>query len=486
MNKIYICIDLKSFYASVECVERGLDPIKTNLVVADTTRTMKTICLAVSPALKKYGLPGRARLFEVVQKVKEINNLRKKQNYKKQFRSKSINSDELKDLNKELDFIIASPRMKLYMDYSNRIYNIYLKYVSKDDIFVYSIDEVFIDITNYLHTYKLNARSLITIIIQDIYEQTGISATGGIGTNMYLAKVAMDIVAKHIEPNEYGVRIAELDTISYRKLLWNHKPLTDFWRVGAGYLKKLTENNIYTMGDIARTSINNEQLLFRLFGINAEFLIDHAWGIEPVTMQDVKTYKPTSASLGSGQVLHCPYTYEKAKIIVKEMLDNLILELVRKEYVTKTIVLTIGYDIENTKFYQGKTKTDHYGRVVPKSAHGTVNLENYTSSFSNILQPVINLYEQITDKNLTIRRINITAINLISNKTKPEFKQLSIFDDISVEREKIRREGEDLRLSKVLLNIKEKYGKNAIIKGMDLEEGGTTIDRNEQVGGHRA
>ena len=486
MNKIYICIDLKSFYASVECVERGLDPIKTNLVVADTTRTMKTICLAVSPALKKYGLPGRARLFEVVQKVKEINNLRKKQNYKKQFRSKSINSDELKDLNKELDFIIASPRMKLYMDYSNRIYNIYLKYVSKDDIFVYSIDEVFIDITNYLHTYKLNARGLITIIIQDIYEQTGISATGGIGTNMYLAKVAMDIVAKHIEPNEYGVRIAELDTISYRKLLWNHKPLTDFWRVGAGYLKKLTENNIYTMGDIARTSINNEQLLFRLFGINAEFLIDHAWGIEPVTMQDVKTYKPTSASLGSGQVLHCPYTYEKAKIIVKEMLDNLILELVRKEYVTKTIVLTIGYDIENTKFYQGKTKTDHYGRVVPKSAHGTVNLENYTSSFSNILQPVINLYEQITDKNLTIRRINITAINLISNKTKPEFKQLSIFDDISVEREKIRREGEDLRLSKVLLNIKEKYGKNAIIKGMDLEEGGTTIDRNEQVGGHRA
>ena len=376
MNKIYICIDLKSFYASVECVERGLDPIKTNLVVADTTRTMKTICLAVSPALKKYGLPGRARLFEVVQKVKEINNLRKKQNYKKQFRSKSINSDELKDLNKELDFIIASPRMKLYMDYSNRIYNIYLKYVSKNDIFVYSIDEVFIDITNYLHTYKLNARGLITIIIQDIYEQTGISATGGIGTNMYLAKVAMDIVAKHIEPNEYGVRIAELDTISYRKLLWNHKPLTDFWRVGAGYLKKLTENNIYTMGDIARTSINNEQLLFRLFGINAEFLIDHAWGIEPVTMQDVKTYKPTSASLGSGQVLHCPYTYEKAKIIVKEMLDNLILELVRKEYVTKTIVLTIGYDIENTKFYQGKTKTDHYGRVVPKSAHGTVNLEN--------------------------------------------------------------------------------------------------------------
>ena len=486
MNKIYICIDLKSFYASVECVERGLDPIKTNLVVADTTRTMKTICLAVSPALKKYGLPGRARLFEVVQKVKEINNLRKKQNYKKQFRSKSINSDELKDLNKELDFIIASPRMKLYMDYSNRIYNIYLKYVSKNDIFVYSIDEVFIDITNYLHTYKLNARGLITIIIQDIYEQTGISATGGIGTNMYLAKVAMDIVAKHIEPNEYGVRIAELDTISYRKLLWNHKPLTDFWRVGAGYLKKLTENNIYTMGDIARTSINNEQLLFRLFGINAEFLIDHAWGIEPVTMQDVKTYKPTSASLGSGQVLHCPYTYEKAKIIVKEMLDNLILELVRKEYVTKTIVLTIGYDIENTKFYQGKTKTDHYGRVVPKSAHGTVNLENYTSSFSNILQPVINLYEQITDKNLTIRRINITTINLISNKTKPKFKQLSIFDDISVEREKIRREGEDLRLSKALLNIKEKYGKNAIIKGMDLEEGGTTIDRNEQVGGHRA
>ncbi len=489
MDYKYICIDLKSFYASVECVERKMDPLKTNLVVADTSRTNKTICLAISPALKKYGLPGRARLFEVIKKVKEINSIRRKKNNNKKFISKTINLDDAKDLNKEIDFIIAPPRMKLYMDYSNRIYNIYLKYASCEDIFVYSIDEVFIDISTYLHTYKLSVNQLLTIIIQDIYDETGISATGGIGTNLYLAKVAMDIVAKHIEPNEYGVRIAKLNNISYRKLLWTHQPLTDFWRVGTGYANKLRENNIYTMGDIARMSINDEEFLFKLFGINAELLIDHAWGEETVSLKDIRKYKPKSNSLGSGQVLHQPYSYEKTKIIIKEMLDNLTLDLVKKGFVTKAIVLSVGYDIENTKFYIGQTKKDHYGRIVPKSAHGTVNLDRYSSSFMEILPQVMNLFEQIIDKNLTVRRINITAINIIPKQSiekNKQIKQLSIFDNIEEDKIKKEQEEKDLKLSKIIINIKEKYGKNAILKGMDLEEGGTTIERNEQVGGHRA
>ena len=463
MNKVYICIDLKSFYASVECQERGLDPIKTNLVVADASRTEKTICLATSPSLKKYGIPGRARLFEVLAKVKEINKERLKENNYKKFIAKSCNEDELKDKSLELDFIIAKPRMKYYMEYSAKIYNCYLKYVSKDDIYVYSIDEVFIDITSYLKTYKLTARQLITLMINEVYEQTGITATGGIGTNMYLAKVAMDIVAKHAEPNEYGVRIAGLDELTYKKLLWTHKPLTDFWRVGRGYAKKLEENNIYTMGDIARISLENEELLFKLFGINAEFLIDHAWGIETVTMKDIKSFKPKASSVGSGQVLHCPYDYKKAKLIVKEMTDLLVLDLVKNNYLTKELVLDIGYDIENLNYYKGETKTDRYGRTIPKSSHGIIKLDHYTSSTKIIMEEVIKIYDQIINKTLSIRRINIVATNIIKKEEKEEEK-----------------------LQKTLLNIKDKYGKNSILKGMNLEEGGTTIERNKQVGGHSA
>lgn len=493
MNKVYICIDLKSFYASVECQERGLDPIKTNLVVADASRTEKTICLATSPSLKKYGIPGRARLFEVLAKVKEINKERLKENNYKKFTAKSYNEDELKDKNLELDFIIAKPRMKYYMEYSTRIYNCYLKYVSKDDIYVYSIDEVFIDITSYLKTYKLTARQLVTLMINEVYEQTGITATGGIGTNMYLAKVAMDIVAKHTEPNEYGVRIAGLDELTYKKLLWTHKPLTDFWRVGRGYAKKLEENNIYTMGDIARISLENEELLFKLFGINAEFLIDHAWGVEPVTMKDIKSFKPKASSVGSGQVLHCPYDYKKAKLIVKEMTDLLVLDLVKNNYLTKELVLDIGYDIENLNYYQGVTKTDRYGRTIPKSSHGIIKLNHYTSSTKIIMEEVIKIYDQIINKTLSIRRINIVATNIIKKEEKErkkELKQINLFEDevenINIEEKIKEQEKEEEKLQKTLLNIKEKYGKNSILKGMNLEEGGTTIERNEQVGGHSA
>lgn len=493
MNKVYICIDLKSFYASVECQERGLDPIKTNLVVADASRTEKTICLATSPSLKKYGIPGRARLFEVLAKVKEINKERLKENNYKKFTAKSCNEDELKDKSLELDFIIAKPRMKYYMEYSAKIYNCYLKYVSKDDIYVYSIDEVFIDITSYLKTYKLTARQLITLMINEVYEQTGITATGGIGTNMYLAKVAMDIVAKHAEPNEYGVRIAGLDELTYKKLLWTHKPLTDFWRVGRGYAKKLEENNIYTMGDIARISLENEELLFKLFGINAEFLIDHAWGIETVTMKDIKSFKPKASSVGSGQVLHCPYDYKKAKLIVKEMTDLLVLDLVKNNYLTKELVLDIGYDIENLNYYKGKTKTDRYGRTIPKSSHGIIKLNHYTSSTKIIMEEVIKIYDQIINKTLSIRRINIVATNIIKKEEKErkvELKQINLFEDevvnINIEENIKEQEKEEEKLQKTLLNIKDKYGKNSILKGMNLEEGGTTIERNEQVGGHSA
>ncbi len=496
MDRTYACIDLKSFYASVECKERGLDPITTNLVVADNSRTDKTICLAVSPSLKSYGLSGRSRLYEVVQKVRKVNNDRKRNINNARFKGKSYNDIELKN-NKylELDYIVATPRMALYIKYSTQIYNVYLKYLSPDDIFVYSIDEVFCDLTNYLKLYKMEAKELITKMIQDVYKITGITATSGIGTNMYLAKVAMDIVAKHSKPDECGVRLAELDEMSYRKLLWNHKPITDFWRVGRGYSKKLEKHNIYTMGDIARCSIDNEELLYKLFGINAELLIDHAWGYEPCTMKSIKSYKPTVNCLSSGQVLHSPYNFEKAKIIVREMIDVLSLDLVDKHYVTNILTLTIGYDIENVNKsdYSGEIVKDFYGRLIPKPAHGTARLNHKTSSSKILTDAFMKLYSKIVNPELTIRRINISANNLIKEENVKEnviYEQFDIFSDsVQVDsknkKEKID-EANEKKIQKAMISIKNKYGKNAIVKAMDLEEGATMIDRNNQIGGHKA
>ena len=497
MDRIYMCIDLKSFYASVECRERGVDPMTTNLVVADPNRTEKTICLAVSPSLKQYGIPGRARLFEVIQKVKEMNYKRRKENNVYKFIGKSHNDIELKNNKKlEIDYIIAEPRMSYYMNYSTKIYNIYLKYLSSDDIYVYSIDEVFCDITDYLTYYKMTARELVTKIIEDVYDNTGITATAGIGTNMYLAKVAMDIVAKKMKPNSKGVRIAGLDERTYRKFLWKHKPLTDFWRVGKGYAKKLNDNNIYTMGDVARCSIENEELLYKLFGVNAELLIDHAWGWEPCTMQQVKSYKPERNSISSGQVLHSPYNYEKAKLIVREMVDLLVLDLVAKHLVTNQLVLTVGYDILNLTNkeidYKGEITTDHYGRKIPKHAHGTANINHKTSSTKIIMDSVMDLFDRIVNKKLLVRRINITACNVEDENNVREtisYKQFDLFTDykkLDNENRKIKEEEqEERKLQHALLNIKNKYGKNAILKGMNLQEGATTIERNSQIGGHK-
>ena len=498
MEKEYMCIDLKSFYASVECIERGLDPLNTNLVVADESRTEKTVCLAITPSLKQYGLGGRARLFEVIQKVKSINYERRKNNNYKKFNSKSFLDSELKkDRTLELDFIIAPPQMKKYMKYSTNIYKIYLKYLAPEDIFVYSIDEVFCDITTYLSMYQMTAKELVSKIIKDVYDTTGITATAGIGTNMYLAKVCMDIVAKHTEPNEIGVRIAEIDEMSYRKLLWNHKPLTSFWRVGKGIADKLEKNGLYTMGDVARCSLNNENLLYKLFGVNAELLIDHAWGWEPTTIEEVKAYKPERNSISSGQVLHSPYKYENAKLIVREMIDLLSLDLTDKHLVTKQLVLDIGYDIENLtnpaikKMYNGEITIDNYGREVPKHSHGTINLDYNTSSSKVLSKKCIELYDRIVNKNLLIRKINITACNIIDEdlvKKEVVHEQLNLFsssDDSEQKIEDKKRQKEDNKLQHVLLDIKNKYGKNSILKGMNLEEGGTTIDRNNQVGGHK-
>ena len=498
MEKVYMCIDLKSFYASVECIERGLDPLNTNLVVADESRTEKTVCLAITPSLKQYGLGGRARLFEVIQKVKSINYERRKNNNYKKFNSKSFLDSELKkDRTLELDFIIAPPQMKKYMKYSTNIYKIYLKYLAPEDIFVYSIDEVFCDITTYLSMYQMTAKELVSKIIKDVYDTTGITATAGIGTNMYLAKVCMDIVAKHTEPNEIGVRIAEIDEMSYRKLLWNHKPLTSFWRVGKGIADKLEKNGLYTMGDVASCSLNNENLLYKLFGVNAELLIDHAWGWEPTTIEEVKAYKPERNSISSGQVLHSPYKYENAKLIVREMIDLLSLDLTDKHLVTKQLVLDIGYDIENLtnpaikKMYNGEITIDNYGREVPKHSHGTINLDYNTSSSKVLSKKCIELYDRIVNKNLLIRKINITACNIIDEdivKKEVVHEQLNLFsssDDSEQKIEDKKRQKEDNKLQHVLLDIKNKYGKNSILKGMNLEEGGTTIDRNNQVGGHK-
>lgn len=496
MEKIYACIDLKSFYASVECRERNLDPLKTNLVVADSDRTEKTICLAVSPSLKSYGLSGRARLFEVVQKINRINYERKKNAYKYRFSGKSYNIDELKNnKNLEIDYIVARPRMSYYIKYSTDIYNIYLKYLSEEDIYVYSIDEVFCDITNYLKFNQLSPNEMITMMIKDVYDTMGITATAGIGSNMYLAKVAMDVVAKHTEANEFGVRIAQLDEINYRKMLWNYKPLTAFWRVGKGYEKKLNQYGIYTMGDIARCSLENEELLYKLFGKNAELLIDHAWGYESCTMQDIKKYKPNNSSISSGQVLHIPYDYKKTRLVVKEMIDLLSLDLVSNHLVTDQLVLTIGYDVINLtdidimSRYDGDVTTDYYGRKIPKHAHGTINLDYKTSSSKVLRENMIKLYDRIINKNLLVRRINVVANNVVNEdkvKEKKVYKQMDLFTDYEIlDEENNNNLLEENRLQHVLIDIKNKYGKNAILKGMNIVDGATTRERNGMIGGHR-
>lgn len=500
-QRVYIAIDLKSFYASVECRERGLDPLDTNLVVADESRTDKTICLAVTPSLKTYGISGRARLFEVVQQVREANRGRLHDAPGHRFSGKSCFLSELTaNPTLEIDYLIAPPRMAYYMEYSSSIYSIYLKYIAPEDIIVYSIDEVFMDVTDYLFTYKLTAHELAMKIILDVLHTTGITATAGIGTNLFLAKVAMDIVAKHIPADKNGVRIAELDEMSFRRKLWTHQPLTDFWRVGRGYSKKLEAHGMFTMGDVARMSVHNEDLLYQLFGKNAELLIDHAWGWEPCTVEAVKAYRPSNNSLGSGQVLHCPYTAEKARLVLREMAELLSLDLVRKKLVTNQIVLTIGFDIENLtdparrQLYTGPVVKDHYGRMIPKHAHGTERLETYTSSTKKIINVATTLFDKIVDANLLIRRINIVAGHVLPEDEAPnrsdDCEQLDMFTDYAAVQAQRQKEEEELnrerKVQEALLTIKKRFGKNAILKGMNLQEGATAKDRNEQIGGHKA
>lgn len=499
-ERTYIAIDLKSFYASVECVERGLNPLTTNLVVADASRTEKTICLAVSPSLKKYGISGRARLFEVIQRVAQVNNERRIRLAGKPFTRKSVSDDELNSHpDFELDYIIAMPRMAHYIKYSTCIYDIYLKYVSENDIHVYSIDEVFMDVTDYLEYYKMSAHKLAMTIIRDVLGQTGITATAGIGTNLYLCKIAMDIVAKHMPADKDGVRIAELDEMTYRHKLWDHQPLTDFWRVGRGIAQKLEKYGIRTMGQIARYSIDREELFYRLFGVNAELLIDHAWGWEPCTIDMVKAYRPENNSLCNGQVLSCAYNYKKARIVLMEMADAASLDLLDKHLVTDQIVLTVGYDTASManpyimEAYQGEIKTDRYGRKVPKHAHGTATLKHFTSSSSLISQTATELYDRIVDPNLLIRRISLTTNHVINEnqaKIKTTPVELDLFTDNSktdkesqVENNRLKKER---RIQKTLLEIKKKYGKNTILKGLNFEDGATARLRNNQIGGHKA
>ncbi len=494
----YIAIDLKSFYASVECVARGLDALTTNLVVADARRTEKTICLAVSPSLKAYGIPGRARLFEVVQKVEQVNRQRKKQAPGRTFAGSSADATELaRDPSLALDYIIAPPRMSYYMRYSAQIYEIYLNYVAPEDIHVYSIDEVFIDATAYLKAAGQTAREFARTIMKDIYSRTGITATAGVGSNLYLCKVAMDIGAKHAPPDENGARIAELDEMSYRRTLWEHEPITDFWRVGRGYAEKLASVGLYTMGDVARCSLggagdyHNEDLLYRLFGVNAELLIDHAWGWEPCTIADIKAYRPRSGSVGAGQVLQCPYSFDKAKLVALEMAQGLALELVGKGLVTDQIVMTVGYDVEN-RDYTGETVTDRYGRRMPKHAHGTQNLERFTSSEKRISQAVTELFGRIVDKKLLIRRLYLTATHVAAEGTQKRegAQQMDLFTDYAAQEAQRQEEEEELerekRRQQAVLAIKGKYGKNAILKGVNFEEGATAKERNETIGGHKA
>lgn len=493
-QRTYIAIDLKSFYASVECIQREVDPMTACLVVADPSRTEKTICLAVSPALKSYGIPGRPRLFEVVEQVKKINMSRRQRIPGREFTGSSWDNRKLTaDPSLSLDYIVAPPRMGLYMETSTRIYQIYLKYVAPEDIHVYSIDEVFMDVTNYLKTYGLTARELAMKIILDVLYTTGITATAGIGTNLYLAKVAMDIEAKHIPADRNGVRIAELDEMSYRRSLWTHRPLTDFWRVGRGIAKKLEANGMFTMGDVARCSLgkpsdlHNENLLYKLFGVNAELLIDHAWGWEPCTIAQIKAYKPESNSVGSGQVLSCAYDFDKARLIVREMVDLLSLDLVDKGLLTNQLVLTVGYDIDN-KQYRGEISTDRYGRKIPKHAHGTQNLPKMTASTKMLTEAAMTLYDRIVDPSLLIRRMYICAGHVLPETEvlgEPAMEQLDLFQDpASLEAEEAALERER-RMQEALLSIKRKYGKNAILKGMNLEEGATARERNGMTGGHK-
>lgn len=500
-NRTYLAIDLKSFYASVECCERSLDPLDTHLVVADESRTDKTICLAVTPPLKARSIPGRGRLFEVRQNVKKLNAERMHSAPGHRFDGSSFVDSELKSNPRlSLDFIIAPPRMAYYMAYSARIYEIYLKYIAPEDIIVYSIDEVFMDVTNYLTHYGLSPRGLAMRIILDVLETTGITATAAIGINLYLCKVAMDIKAKHIPADKNGVRIAELDEASYRRALWTHRPLTDFWRVGKGYAKKLEENGMFTMGDVARCSVRNEDLLYHLFGKNAELLIDHAWGWEPCTIPDIKAYKPASNSLGSGQVLKRPYFADKARLVVREMADMLVLDLVDQGLITDQMVLTIGYDVENLtdparrKAYHGAVVTDRYGRRIPKHSHGTANLSAYTSSAKEIIAAVSGLYDRIVNPQLLIRRLNLTANHVVEEAAAPkpdaQFEQLDLFTDYAALQEKREKEAKERarekRIQETLITIKKKYGKNVILKGMNLIEGATAKERNEQIGGHKA
>lgn len=506
VKHVYIAIDLKTFYASVECMERKKDPLDTNLVVADASRTEKTICLAVSPSLKAYGISGRARLFEVVSKVNEINAKRRLKAPGHRFSGSSCIASELdKNPGLELSYIIATPQMSVYMKYSTDIYNIYLKYVAPEDIHVYSVDEVFIDVGSYLGIYNMSVRELAMKMIKDVLDETGITATAGIGTNLYLCKIAMDIVAKHMPADKDGVRIAELDEMSYREQLWNHKPITDFWRVGPGYAKKLYDYGMYTMGDVARCSLGtdadfyNEELLYKLFGVNAELLIDHAWGYEPCTIADIKSYKPESNSIGSGQVLHCAYDYEKTRLVVCEMVDLLMLDLIDKGLVTDQIVLTVGYDIDNLSkdsdnkggTYKGEVVKDRYGRHIPKHAHGTANLSRYTSSVKLATDAVMELFDSIVDKRLMTRRLNVTANHVIREEeasAKHEYRQLNLFTDFSgneSHKEDILFDKEK-QVLKTMIDIKKKYGKNAVVRGMNLKEGATAMDRNRQIGGHKA
>lgn len=505
-DRAYLAIDLKSFYASVECVDRGLDPMTTNLVVADKSRTDKTICLAVSPPLKAWGLPGRPRLFEVVQRIEAVNASRRRAAPGGALTGASFRDPELRaNPSLAVDYLVAPPQMARYLAISAQIYDIYLRYVAPEDIHSYSIDEVFIDVTCYLKTYGLTPRELAMRMILDVLRVTGITATAGIGPNLYLCKVAMDIEAKYIPPDQNGVRIAELDELSYRRRLWGHRPLTDFWRVGRGYAKKLESVGLYTMGDVARCSLGgkedllNEELLYRMFGVNAELLIDHAWGWEPCTIADIKAYRPSSNSIGSGQVLHCPYEAEKARLVAHEMTDLLVLDLVDKGLVTDQLVLVIGFDRENLadperrRRYRGPVTTDFYGRAVPKHVHGAVRFDPPTSSSRRIVQAVLELYDRIVDPALLVRRINVTAGNVVPEQSlrgRPRCLQMDLFTDYAAEEERERAEKAELerekRVQEAVIGIKKKFGKNAILKAMNLEEGATARDRNSQIGGHRA
>ncbi len=489
----YIAIDLKSFYASVECIERQLNPLDACLVVADESRTEKTICLAVSPALKAYGIPGRPRLFEVVQKVREVN-------YRRGRSGKSTLGRELAERHDlAVDYIVAPPRMQLYVDYSTRIYDIYLRHIAAEDIHVYSVDEVFIDATAYLDTYKTTAHDLAMRMIREVLEETGITATAGIGSNMYLCKIAMDIVAKKMPPDKDGVRIAELDEMSYRRQLWTHTPLTDFWRLGKGIARKLEAVGLRTMGDVARASLTHEDWFYNQFGVNAELLIDHAWGWEPVTMDLVKAYHPETRSMSSGQVLNRPYTYEQAKTVVQEMADNVALDLVDKGLVTDQIVLTVGYDIENLtrpeirSQYSGKISTDHYGRQVPYHAHGTSNFDRYTSSSRLIIEHVTELFERIVNPILLIRRLTLSINRLLSEgqvTQKLQAVQLDLFTDYEELERRQQAEAEEFakerRRQEAIIKLRKQFGKNAILKGLNYADGATQRERNEQIGGHKA